>query len=318
MRTTTGRGVVLGAVMTVWLGSAGPAAAAAQDPGRTLALQGNGRGAQACETCHGVTGAGEPAMGAPRLSILSAGYMAAQLKAFREGLRENPLMTPVAEALSAEEDQAVSEYYAGIGESADPSADRGPGTVPDTLSGDTVLGRRLVDRGDWSRTIPACVSCHGPAARGVDPGFPALAGQHGGYLLGQLAAWREGRRSGDPLDLMGTIAKRLTDEEIRAVAAYLASLDPGGGTGSGGAEPSGSAARSGGRSSSRRSPSGRSRRSWSSPWRLVAATATGTLAATRRGRRDPAPTASASLRPRRTAFRTARTGIWSGTGGSCS
>ncbi len=227
MRTNTGRGLMIAVAMIVWLGMAGHGSAAAQTTGRTIVMEGNGRGAQACETCHGITGAGQPAMGAPRLSILSASYMTAQLEAFRQGTRENPLMTPTAKALNQEESRAVAEYYAGV--SGDTSGDPGPGTVPDSITGDRALGERLVRQGDWSRTIPPCMSCHGPGAAGVDPGFPGLAGQDAGYLLGQLRSWREGQRSGDPLALMGTIAKRLTEEDSRGVAVYLASLVPAGG-----------------------------------------------------------------------------------------
>lgn len=226
MRANAWRGLVVAIVMTPGLGLAAHGSAAAQSAGHTIVMKGNGRGAQACETCHGITGAGGPAMGAPRLSILSASYMAAQLEAFRAGTRENPLMTPFARALNPEESRAVSGYYAGV--AAGNGEDGGPGTVPDSIAGDAALGERLVRRGDWSRMIPPCESCHGPGAAGVDPGFPALAGQHAGYLLGQLRSWREGQRSGDPLDLMATIAKRLTDEESRAVVTYLASLVPAG------------------------------------------------------------------------------------------
>lgn len=58
---------------------------------------------------------------------------------------------------------------------------------------------------------------------GVDK-FPRLASQHADYLNTQLMAWKNGTRSGDPLNMMGTIAKNLTDEEIENLSYYFASL----------------------------------------------------------------------------------------------
>lgn len=56
------------------------------------------------------------------------------------------------------------------------------------------------------------------------PAFPSLAGQHAGYTVAQLQAWKTGARTNDPLQLMKTVAEKLSEEEMRAVAAYLATL----------------------------------------------------------------------------------------------
>lgn len=86
------------------------------------------------------------------------------------------------------------------------------------------LGEKLAIRGDWSRSIPECVSCHGPGGVGVGETFPPLAGQGSNYLATQLRAWQQGTRKNDQNDLMGHIARSLTEEEITAVAAYFAGL----------------------------------------------------------------------------------------------
>lgn len=102
-----------------------------------------------------------------------------------------------------------------------------PSPVVPRISRATVpqgVGETLAINGDWSRSIPECVVCHGPGGVGVGDAFPPLAGQPERYLIAQFNAWRNGTRTNDPLDLMGHIARALTDEEIKAVSAYFAAL----------------------------------------------------------------------------------------------
>ena len=89
--------------------------------GADIALHGNTRGAPACIACHGVQGEGSAASGFPRLAGLDAGYVHAQLEAFAAGKRNNAMMTPIAQALSAAERKQLADYYSGLG--------RIPGTV---------------------------------------------------------------------------------------------------------------------------------------------------------------------------------------------
>ena len=60
------------------------------------------------------------------------------------------------------------------------------------------------------------------------PVYPYLAGQYAAYLELQLDLWREGTRGGDPLNVMENIAKQMTDEQVRAVSLYFASVRPAG------------------------------------------------------------------------------------------
>ena len=85
------------------------------------------------------------------------------------------------------------------------------------------LGKKLALEGDWDNYLPPCSSCHGPNNQGVDGTFPGIAGQHASYLKQQLELWQQGQRTSDPVQLMEAIAKRLSPEQIEAVAAYLAS-----------------------------------------------------------------------------------------------
>ncbi len=172
--------------------------------------------AMACITCHGAEGEGMAAAGFPRLAGLSAGYMRKQLADFASGARANPIMQPIAAALSAEEADAVTAMLA---DKPGPEVERVGRTAAVEGPGET-----LALRGAWERNIPECVACHGPSGVGVGDAFPPLAGQSAQYLAAQLNAWRQGTRKNDPNDLMGHIARSLTDDEVKAVSAYFAGL----------------------------------------------------------------------------------------------
>ncbi len=193
--------------------------AQAVDGKRIYTDGGEAPGASACMTCHGADGMGMAAAGFPRLAGLSATYLIKQIDDFRSGARANPVMQPIAAALTDEEAKAVSERLAAM---AGPKVSR-IGRVEKARG----LGQMLALRGDWDRNIPECVACHGPGGVGVGDSFPPLAGQPAGYLEAQLDAWRHGTRKNDPNDLMGHIARSMSDSEIRAVSEYFAGLGQG-------------------------------------------------------------------------------------------
>ena len=172
--------------------------------------------AMACTTCHGADGLGMEAGGFPRLAGLASGYVAKQLQDMRDGSRASPIMQPIAAALNDEEIQAVAQAVAAMPAPSAPRINRA------ALAEGT--GATLALRGSWERNIPECVACHGPGGVGVGDSFPPLSGQPAGYLAGQLNAWKQGARKNDPNDLMGHIARALTDEEIEAVSRYFATL----------------------------------------------------------------------------------------------
>src|SRR5699024_10005193 len=126
-------------------------------------------GAPPCLTCHGANGEGNAAAGFPRLAGLSAAYQSKQLHDFASGERGNPIMAPIANALSDQQIEALARYYAGL--------ETVSGTV-DAPQARLEAGRELAVNGLWSDNLPACIACHGPGARGVGTEFPALAGQH--------------------------------------------------------------------------------------------------------------------------------------------
>jgi cytochrome c553 len=72
--------------------------------------------------------------------------------------------------------------------------------------------------------VPACASCHGASLTGRSPAIPGLLGLHGDYISAQLGAFRYGTRHAASPDCMHEIATRLSDRDITAISAWLASL----------------------------------------------------------------------------------------------
>lgn len=172
----------------------------------------------ACFRCHGLAGEGDEALAAPKLAGLSAYYMAKQLRDYAGGTRPNPIMSPIAEALSAQAQKDVSAYYAAL----TPPVVAGPDG--EDLTGD--MGRNLAQSGVPERGLPACVACHGPDGNSLAPAIPSLAGQYASYTADQLRLWRDGKRSNDPLGGMTRFAGRLAEHEIEALAHWFATRQP--------------------------------------------------------------------------------------------
>jgi len=175
-----------------------------------------------CVRCHGQDGAGRGNGAFPILTGQSEAYLLASLQAYATGARRSGFMRPMAELLSPAEMRAFARHFA----EATPRAarrDHEPSTDPETLR----RGEAIVTRGVPGEGIPPCASCHTADGERRYPVYPLLAGQHAGYIVDQLGAFRKGARGGTPFaHIMATIAERLTDRQIRDAAAYLASLGP--------------------------------------------------------------------------------------------
>ncbi|KAF5278553.1 hypothetical protein FQR65_LT15629 [Abscondita terminalis] len=190
------------------------------------------KGMPACLACHGPAGLGNPSAGFPRLSGQHARYIVTQLKAFRDGMRNNDKfqMMPIISkkmndteiiavanyisALSKKERIKIANYYADLSETIDTAHTH-------LLS----LGQRIYRGGDANKGMPACLACHGPAGLGnPSAGFPRLSGQHARYIVTQLKAFRDGMRNNDKFQMMPIISKKMNDTEIIAVANYISGL----------------------------------------------------------------------------------------------
>jgi cytochrome c553 len=163
-----------------------------------------------CRACHGASGnSTNPEW--PSLAGLGADYIAEQLKNFKDGKRNNPVMMPNAMSLSADDMADLGAYFDSLpntGLEADPSYWQ--------------AGEKLYRGGDAARAIPACMACHGPTGRGNEPAkFPALRGQQSVYVTKQLNDYASGARTTGPNGIMETIAKRLSPDDIRHLASYV-------------------------------------------------------------------------------------------------
>jgi len=183
------------------------------------------RGAElvtACVACHQADGSGKHVEGGqswPRLAGLDAQYFIKQYNDIKSGSRQSSTMMPFVNMLNEQQLADVAAYYAQM----TPTPGQGGETAPEAV---LQRGKQIAERGDWSQYIVSCKSCHGPGSRGAGATFPGIAGQHAGYIEAQLKAWQDGTRSNDPQNLMGTIAKRMSDEDIHAVAVWLANQSP--------------------------------------------------------------------------------------------
>src|SRR5271165_4379257 len=164
----------------------------------------------ACQGCHGANGSSiNPDW--PNLAGLGADYIAQQLQNFKDAKRSNPMMSPMAAPLAVEDMADLGAFFAGQ-----------KITVQDTDPAATRPGQKLYRGGDAGRSIPACMACHGPDGSGVEAAkFPALRGQQSGYFIKQLKDYASGARATGLNNIMQTIATRLTDEDMRNLAAYV-------------------------------------------------------------------------------------------------
>lgn len=172
----------------------------------------------ACTACHGERGEGSPGSGFfPRLAGKPAGYLVRQLQDFQNGLRKYAPMEYTVRQLSPAYMREIAEYF---------SAQQVPyshSPVPSVSAATLQRGDQLISKGDPTRKIPACTSCHGSQLTGVEPSTPGLVGLPYDYLSAQLGSWRTHTRATVAPDCMALVANRLSNSDITAVAASLAS-----------------------------------------------------------------------------------------------
>lgn len=188
--------------------------------------------AGACAACHGLDGnPSDPQY--PRLAGMPERYIATQLALFKSGQRTTGMaavMMPMAAPLSAQDMRDIGAYFS--------QQKAGAGIADDSVVADGPYkgmkfyeaGEKLFRAGDATRGIPACMACHGPTGAGnPGPAYPHLAGQQSAYVARRLQEYRAGTTTiadHHNWDIMATVAKPLTDQEIQSLASYLQGLHP--------------------------------------------------------------------------------------------
>jgi cytochrome c553 len=195
-------------------GAATPQAAPKVDPAKGATLYADGdpaRGLPSCVSCHGAAG-NSTIVANPKLAGQPEGYLYKQLVDFTKPERAQPIMTTYAKMLTDEEKKNIAAYLAS--QSQKPGAAKNRDTIE--------LGKKIYRGGLAEKSVPACASCHGPAGAGNPSKYPRIGGQHQDYTIAQLAAFKgHGRKNSAE---MTTIAQRMSDDEIKAVADYVAGL----------------------------------------------------------------------------------------------
>lgn len=191
-----------------------PAASAKADleRGRQLATQ-------VCAACHGADGNSAAPLN-PNIAGQSADYITVQLAHYKAGIRLNPIMQGIAQGMSADDMRAAALFY----------SQQKPKGLSARDAALAKLGQALWRGGDAASGIPACSACHGPAGAGIPKSYPRVAGQYADYTYAQLKAFGAGQRGADKEGkdangrIMHTIAKQMSDAQMRAVAEYAAGL----------------------------------------------------------------------------------------------
>ncbi len=164
-----------------------------------------------CFICHGAEGeSSSPVF--PRLAGQHASYVERQLADYKSGKRKNDTMQAMAADLTPEEMRLLGMYFESKPARTHAVAD------PELAQ----VGRFVFNRGNPFSGVAACADCHGAAGHGTER-LPRLGGQHAQYVENQLKAFSKRERTNDNA-VMHTVASKLTELELKAVAAYISGL----------------------------------------------------------------------------------------------
>jgi cytochrome c553 len=163
--------------------------------------------AEICAGCHGDNGISQTE-NIPSLAGQQDQFIQWQLVFFRSGSRKNEQMQPIVEQLSNEDIRNLGAYFATL----TPPKDSKPDDNPD-----------LSQKGAQAAVGRRCNSCHTDSFAGTKA-VARIAGQREEYLVKALHDYKSGTRSGGGGAAMADVAYPLSDEEITALAHYLAHL----------------------------------------------------------------------------------------------
>jgi cytochrome c553 len=163
--------------------------------------------AELCVGCHGENGISQME-NMPSLAGQPDQFIQWQLVYFRAGARKNEQMQPIVEQLNNEDIRNLGAYFASLAPPKNPKPDDDPDLSK--KGAQAAVGRR-------------CASCHTDTYAGTK-GVARVAGQREDYLLKALRDYKAGVRSGGGQAAMADVAFPLNEEEIVALAHYLAHL----------------------------------------------------------------------------------------------
>jgi len=169
----------------------------------------------ACGGCHGFDG-NSPIETYPKLAGQNEAYIVKQLKDYKaNSTRQNAIMLGMSAGVSDADAKDIGAYFQAQSLSAAAAFDESK----------IAAGREIYKGGNLQTGLPACQACHGPKGSGTAGiGYPQVGGQYVSYTLAQLKAFKDGTRTNDDKSLMRDIVANMSDEDMVAVANYIASL----------------------------------------------------------------------------------------------
>jgi len=193
---------------TAWANAPESAPTAKGDPAKAQKIVN-----ELCGGCHGPDG-NSTRPNYPNLAGQFPEYIYKQLTEFKSGARRNSTMAPNVTKLSDDDMRNLAAFFSSQ-------------QIKPRMAKDAELvaqGQKIFKGGNAGSGVPACASCHGPSGAGIPIQFPQLASQKSVYVLNQLKNFRSGDRNNDGGKMMETIARKLTDQEMKAVAEYISGL----------------------------------------------------------------------------------------------
>ena len=165
-----------------------------------------------CASCHGPNGQSAIPEN-PHLAKLQQSYFARQMVDFKSGKRKSPVMSGIVATIDEKEFAELAAYYFA---QSPPAPAKGDAKL-------TAKGKEIFYEGIVANAVPACSGCHKDDGTGTNR-YPRLAGQHPAYVVQQMLAYKTGARDNDDRGLMRTVAQRMNEDEIRAVAEFIVTM----------------------------------------------------------------------------------------------
>jgi cytochrome c553 len=166
-----------------------------------------------CAACHGADGNSTNPLW-PSLAGQHASYIYKQLMDFKEGRRVNATMAGMVAILNEDDMKNLAAYY------------ESQRLKPAAFDAEMIEAGENIYRGGITETsVAACMGCHSPSGKGNGPaGWPSLQGQHPEYIVAQLQSFQQGARANDTNSMMRSVAARMSEQEMKSVAAYVAGI----------------------------------------------------------------------------------------------